>query len=86
MKETFALATDDEWKIAGDAAQAVIKATEGRRFVVLAELLALTFAYYAAQIAEKGQIDPNEAMSDLAEAVVQRAKVYHDRGVIGKAH
>lgn len=80
------VATNQERQIACDAVQAVIKATEGKRFVVLAEVLALAFAYYASQIAEKDQRDPREAMIELAGAVVERAAIYHEMGVIGRAH
>lgn len=78
--------TEAEKRAAADAAQDVIRVTEGGRMIVLAETMALLTAYYAAQMRDRGVVEPMDAAGDFLLAVLEKAIEYDDAGIIGRSH
>lgn len=84
MTTTIAYATQAERMVAADAAQSIIRATEGGRMIVLAETMALLSAYYCAQMRACGFSDPQNAMVEFLAAVAERGVIYDNDGIIGR--
>lgn len=86
MSVIIAYASEAERMVAADAAQAVIRASEGGRIIVLAEIMALLSAYYCAQMRARGSDDPQIAMIEFLAAVGERGVIYDNDGIIGRSH
>lgn len=80
------LATQEEAQVAAQAAQALIRATEGERLIVLKEAMAMLVALYCANRRARGDEDPQEEAQGFMAEVLTRGLHYDRIGLISRAH
>lgn len=80
------VATPSQISEARAIASGIIKRVEGRRMVMLAEVLAIMGAYHMAIVENAGEGDPVEAMLQMFAECSTRAEYYHSLKVIRRAH